>query len=93
MTFEVGLLFATVIGLTIGNLVFNSCIKLPEFDSEKVLLTEKTGSYEPNPDPCCSKIEVNTPLKIKLKGATKHNQVEVAAHATGSTSENPNRDR
>ena len=53
MTFEVGLVIVTPLGLGIGNLIFSFCDfkELPK----NVIWTAKHGRYEPNPDPCCHK--------------------------------------
>ena len=56
MTFEIGLLFAISLGLAVGNLIFPMMIKMPELPVN-TKLTEKRGNYEPNPDPCCNKLD------------------------------------
>ena len=56
MTFEIGLLIAVSMGLAVGNTIFSMMIKMPELPPE-AKLTEKRGNYEPNPDPCCHKLD------------------------------------
>lgn len=60
MTFEVGLLFSATIGLGLGNFI-TSKIKLPELPNN-TKWSKKRGDYEPNPDPCCSKVEYLSPV-------------------------------
>ena len=69
MTFNVGLLIAPTLGLAIGSLFFNSICKMPKMPPFAVF-TEKKGDYEPNPDPCCSKIDVPVVL-IEKKTTSK----------------------
>ena len=65
MTFNVGLLIASTMGLGIGSLFFNSIFEMPEMPPFAIF-TEKKGDYEPNPDPCCSKADASS-LVVKRR--------------------------
>lgn len=54
MAFEVGTLFAATIGLGLGTFIFG-LIELPE--PREGIVFKKTGDYDPNPDPCCHKVD------------------------------------
>jgi hypothetical protein len=70
MTFNVGLLISATMGLGIGSLLFNTLVELPQMP-QNVILTEKRGDYEPNPDPCCSKAEMT--IIVSKKDKTQEN--------------------
>ena len=73
MTFNVGLLIASTLGLGIGSLFFNSICKMPKMPFFAVFNAGKKGDYEPNPDPCCSKIDVPVVLiEKKTTSKVKH---------------------
>jgi len=57
MTFDVGLLISTGLGLGLGNFIFSF---FEHSDLPEGLEWKKTGNYEPNPDPCCHKLEISS---------------------------------
>ena len=77
MTFEVGLLFATSLGLGLGTFLTMTLFKLPELPAN-CEPTEKSGDYSPNPDPCCSAISLASASQSEAKnlGVNKVKAVE-----------------
>ena len=56
MTFEVGLLFAGSVGWGVGKLLF-MYVEVPEMPDGVEWKEESRDKYEPNPDPCCHKLD------------------------------------
>ena len=60
MTFEVGILFAGALGLGLGKFIL-CFLELPKplESNSSISVKWKTSQdlYEPNPDPCCNKLD------------------------------------
>ena len=56
MAFEVGVLFSAALGLASGSFLFN-LIVIPQTNDASITIV-KQGNYEPNPDPCCNKVDL-----------------------------------